>query len=557
MCYHYSMKDKKLRKEDLVKMQPDELAALVLNLTSIVQTQNEEIAELKELVKLKTAERYCPSSEQIGWLFQELEILDTVLSSQPEPDQTTEVAAHSRKVRERVNACSAPADAPICDVFHTEGAADSIVGKDGIVLTRVEDKIIDKLAMIPRKMVVERHHYPQYKALDVDAGKDGKKVLLPAKTSALGASPSLVAGVVVSKFDDHLPLYRQEEIFRREGYFLSRQKLASWVITYYEQLLPFIDYLKKRIYRSAFISKDETRVSVLNVKGPSGKVSKNGFMYITIGDTYDVQTRKTHSLVLLDYIQGRSREVLFEDMGKYGYTFHLMTDGLKGYLSYDKHCVCWVHAVRQLKKILKLNKHDIHALAILKEAAKLYDIDEQYRKMLRCGEIPVGQFLATRKKESEEVIDNIYAMADNIRSLYSPKGAMGKALDYLDTYKQYMKTYLDVVEATPSNNACEVVAKSFACGRKNWLFAQSVDGADASAFFYSIIETAKRASINPMDYVEALCTFGPGCSTDEQWEALLPWKIDLSRLDEVRERRFAAKADPGRTSPYNFVGATR
>jgi transposase len=274
------MKDKKLRKEDLVKMQPDELAALVLNLTSIVQTQNEEIAELKELVKLKTAERYCPSSEQIGWLFQELEILDTVLSSQPEPDQTTEVAAHSRKVRERVNACSAPADAPICDVFHTEGAADTIVGKDGIVLTRVEDKIIDKLAMIPRKMVVERHHYPQYKALDVDAGKDGKKVLLPAKTSALGASPSLVAGVVVSKFDDHLPLYRQEEIFRREGYFLSRQKLASWVITYYEQMLPFIDYLKKRIYRSAFISKDETRVSVLNVKGPSGKVSKNGFMYI-------------------------------------------------------------------------------------------------------------------------------------------------------------------------------------------------------------------------------------------------------------------------------------
>ena len=551
------MIEKKLRKEDLVKMQPDELAALVLNLTSIVQTQNEEIAELKELVKLKTAERYCPSSEQMGWLFQELEILDSVLSSQPEPDQTTEVAAHSRKVRQRVNACSAPADAPICDVFHTEGAADTLVGKDGIVLSRVEDKIIDKLAMIPRKMVVERHHYPQYKALDVDAGKDGKRVLLPARTSALGASPSLVAGVVVSKFDDHLPLYRQEEIFRREGYFLSRQKLASWVISYYEQLLPFMGYFKKRVYRSAFLSKDETNVSVLDVRGPTGKVSKSGFMYITIGDTYDEQTRKTHSLVLLDYIQGRSREVLFEDIGKYNYTSHLMTDGLKGYLSYEKHCVCWVHAVRQLKKILKLNKHDVNALRIVKEVAKLYDIDEQYRKMLRCGEISVGQFLAARKQESEQVIDKVYAMAEETRRQYAPKGAMGKALDYLDTYKPYMRTYLDVVEATPSNNACELVAKAFATGRKNWLFSQSVDGADASAFFYSMIETAKRQALNPLDYVEALCTFGPGCSTDEQWESLLPWKIDLSRLDEVRKRRLAAKADPERTSPYNFVGATR
>nr|WP_321295836.1 IS66 family transposase [uncultured Sphaerochaeta sp.] len=551
------MIEKKLRKEDLVKMQPDELAALVLNLTSIVQTQNEEIAELKELVKLKTAERYCPSSEQMGWLFQELEILDSVLSSQPEPDQTTEVAAHSRKVRERVNACSAPADAPVCDVFHTEGAADTLVGKDGIVLTRVEDKIIDKLAMIPRKMVVERHHYPQYKALDVDAGKDGKRVLLPAKTSALGASPSLVAGVVVSKFDDHLPLYRQEEIFRREGYFLSRQKLASWVITYYEQLLPFMGYFKKRVYRSAFLSKDETNVSVLDVRGPTGKVSKSGFMYITIGDSYDEQTRKTHSLVLLDYIQGRSREVLFEDIGKYNYTSHLMTDGLKGYLSYDKHCVCWVHAVRQLKKILKINKHDVNALRIVKEVAKLYDIDEQYRKKLHSGELSADQFLAARKQESGQVIDSVYAMADETRRQYAPKGAMGKALDYLDTYKPYMRTYLDVVEATPSNNACELVAKAFATGRKNWLFSQSVDGADASAFFYSMIETAKRQALNPLDYVEALCTFGPGCSTDEQWEALLPWKIDLSRLDEVRKRRLAAKADPGRISPYSFVGATR
>ena len=447
---------------------------------------------------------------------------------------------------------------PVCDEFHTGEAKDLIAGTDGIAYKRVEDKVIDKIAIVPRKVVVERHHYPQYRTIGVEADRDtNKKILFPSKTSTLGASPSLVASVLVSKFDDHLPLYRQEEIFRREGFFLSRQKLASWVITYYEELLPFIEYFKRQVYCSAFMGKDETKVSVLNVKGPSGKPSKNGFMYITVGDTYDPEKRKTRSLVLLDYIQGRARDVLFEDIRQYKYNSYLMTDGLKGYLPYAKHCVCWVHAVRQLKQILKIDKKNTHALELVKEVAKLYDIDSECRKRLLSGDIGTSEFLDSRKKDSVDVIANVFGMIEDIRGQYSLTGAMGKALNYLETYKPNLSTYLEVVEATPSNNFCEIVAKSFALGRGNWLFCQSVDGADASAFFYSLIETAKRSGLNPMDYVEAVCTFGPGCKTDEQWEALLPDKIDLGMLAEKRHRRLAAKPDPSRTTPYNFVGASR
>jgi len=537
-------------------MPREELAGLVLNLSSIVQAQQEEIANLKELYKLRTAERYTPSSEQMGWLFEELEILDAVLESTPE-EEPTEIAGHKRKKRKRINACSAPADTPVCDILHTEDAPETITDKDGIAYKRVEDKIINKVAIIPRKIVVERHHYPQYRTMEVEAEGKNKKVLHLTKTAALGASPSLVASVVVSKFDDHLPLYRQEEIFRREGFFLSRQKLANWVITYYDELMPFITYFKRQVYNSAFMSKDETKVSVLNVKGPSGKPSKNGFMYITIGDTYNADTKKTRSLVLLDYIQGRARDVLFEDIKKYGYNDYLMTDGLKGYLPYEKHCVCWVHAIRQFKQILKINKKNSHAANVIKEVAKLYEIDREYRQKLLAEIIQTDEFLAIRKKKSLDVIETVYTLVDEIRDFYSPKGAMGKAINYLDTYKPYLDTYLDVVEATPSNNACEIIAKSFATGRKNWLFSQSVDGADASAFFYSLIETAKRSNLNPMDYVEAICTFGPSCKTDAEWEALLPDTINLARLEQIRNKRFAAKSDPNRTTVYNFVGATR
>lgn len=554
------MKTGKITKEDLMKMDKEEMASLVINLSSIIQAQSEEIANLKELYKLKTAERYIPSSEQMGWLFQELEILDAVLAMGPQEEETSEVASHTRKKRKRLNACTAPADTPVCDVFHNEDATESIVGKDGIAYKRVEDKVVDKIAIIPRKVVVERHHYPQYKTVDVDAGQDNNKIILyPSASAALGASPSIVSDVVLSKFDDHLPLYRQEEIFAREGFFLSRQKLASWVIRYYEDLLPFASYYRKQVYQSAFLSKDETRVTVLDVKGSTGKPSTNGFMYITIADTFDEATGNTRSLVLLDYIQGRSREVLFEDIERYGYRGYLLTDGLNGYLSYpsDKHCVCWVHAVRKLKQLLKVNKKNVHALRIINEAAKLYKIDERYRKMLKSKEIDAETFLSLRREESERVIDTIYEIVDEVRQFYSHAGAIGDAVSYLENYRIYMKNYLDVVEATPSTNANERVAKSFALGRRNWLFAQTVDGADASAFFFSIIETAKRAGLRADDYLEAICTFGPGTKSEAEWEALMPDKVDLARLIEWRERRLNAKPDSNREKPYHFVGATR
>jgi transposase len=554
------MKTGKITKEDLMKMDKEEMASLVINLSSIIQAQSEEIANLKELYKLKTAERYIPSSEQMGWLFQELEILDAVLAMGPQEEETSEVASHTRKKRKRLNACTAPADTPVCDVFHNEDATESIVGKDGIAYKRVEDKVVDKIAIIPRKVVVERHHYPQYKTVDVDAGQDNNKIILyPSASAALGASPSIVSDVVLSKFDDHLPLYRQEEIFAREGFFLSRQKLASWVIRYYEDLLPFASYYRKQVYQSAFLSKDETRVTVLDVKGSTGKPSTNGFMYITIADTFDEATGNTRSLVLLDYIQGRSREVLFEDIERYGYRGYLLTDVLNGYLSYpsDKHCVCWVHAVRKLKQLLKVNKKNVHALRIINEAAKLYKIDERYRKMLKSKEIDAETFLSLRREESEKVIDTIYEIVDEVRQFYSHAGAIGDAVSYLENYRIYMKNYLDVVEATPSTNANERVAKSFALGRRNWLFAQTVDGADASAFFFSIIETAKRAGLRADDYLEAICTFGPGTKSEAEWEALMPDKVDLARLNEWRERRLNAKPDSNREKPYHFVGATR
>ena len=550
------MNKKRTTKTDLLEMNHEQLVRLVLDLTSVVHSQRDEIDRLQEIARLRTAEKYVPSTEQMGYLFEELELLDSVLEEEvKETLEEVTVAAHTRQQRKRLNACIAPANTPIVDVYHDKDAPATIV-KDDIIYDRIEDKIIDKLAIIPRHYAVERNHYPQYRARDVEAPK---LIIGLGGAANIGGAPSLVANTIVSKFDDHLPLYRQEEIFRREGIFLSRQKLASWVITYYDHLLPFAAFFKRQLYESNLISKDETKIQVLDVRGPNGKPSKSGFMYITIGETYDPDTKRTRTLVMLDYIQGRSRAILFEDINNYGYDGYLMTDGLAGYLSYpqEKHGVCWVHAVRKFKAILKDNAKIVQAARVVALVAKLFTIEKNLRAQLHEGVIDSEAFLTLRREQSQIVIDSVFEEVEQFRDDFSPKGAMGKAIAYLDNYKSYLNVYLDVLEATPSTNNVERIAKAFATGRKNWLFSETVDGADASAFFYSLVETAKFSNIDPLDYVEAICTFGIYARSEEEWMALLPDRIDLAALYERRANLASAKADPTRTKPYHFVGHTR
>ena len=102
------------------------------------------------------------------------------------------------------------------------------------------------------------------------------------------------------------------------------------------------------------------------------------------------------------------------------------------------------------------------------------------------------------------------------------------------------------------------IAKCWATGRKSWLFSESVDGADASSFFMSLIETAKRANVATDDYIEYVLTFAPYGSNDEkEWEKMLPWNIDVKRLEEHRALVATAKPDPDRTEPYILCGNSR
>ena len=429
----------------------------------------DENLELKELKKLYETSPFTPSSEQMMYLFQEVEALDEMDRKNLEKIHVDSYEKAARKKRE---CTQLPAGTPVYDVDHTEGSPDTIE-LDGILFNRIEDKVVEKVATIPASQVIERHHYAQYAPADVyDKSLKHEVRFLNPVVDKIAASPSFIADIVIAKYDDALPLYRQEEIYARNGFKVSRQKMAGWVIKFYEQLMPLEKLMKKRIYSSNLVLKDETPITVLDLKGPNGKPSKNQFMHVTVGSSFDDEERRLHELVLFEYKQGRSIPLLVEDLKNFNFQGYLMSDGLKGYRHYDeaKHANCWVHAVRQIKKVLQNDKNCKQAKVLIGLFQQLYKIEDKYRDAFNAELITKEEFLEERKFYCTKVIDNFIRYAYTVKDDFSASSMMGKGLQYIFDYQHNLPVYLDVFEATPDNNRCERCCKTFAVGRNYVLY---------------------------------------------------------------------------------------
>ncbi|MGN0991607.1 MAG: IS66 family transposase, partial [Candidatus Ventricola sp.] len=448
------------------------------------------VAELTEFKKLANAEKYTPSSEAIQGLFPELEVMITY--AEPAGDEKSadggEAKKEGRPRKKRTPNLVLPANADVAIIDNTIGVPDTKT-EDGTDYERGEDEVILKLGYTPAKRKVVKLINPTW--VPVGQPEDGEVEKMVDfendKIDALACDASTVANIVVSKFDDHIPLYRYSEICAREGVDLSRQTISNWLQTYYGELADFDNYFSDQVFRMNAINQDETRVEVLDVRTASGKVSSSSSVTIRVGTTFDEEKRQYRRIVSMGYSNGKSREKLFDGFGRLHYHGPLLTDGLAGYLDekmfpQKMHAVCWVHAVRHFKKYAKLNPSNGTVMELLVKHAELYRIEDSCRARLESGKISTEEFLSERKCMAKPVIDGIYKLIDEKYPLYVVNDELGKGLAYLREYKDNLYVYLDHVELTPDNNICERTAKAFATGRKNWLFAKSVDGIDASCF---------------------------------------------------------------------------
>jgi transposase len=333
-------------------------------------------------------------------------------------------------------------------------------------------------------------------------------------------TPSFLATIAVQKFEDALPLYRQAKIYKnRFGMPFSDTTLSNWMINASVVLSFFMQRLQDRLLENEYIQADETTLQV--VKAHKAKPTKKSYIWLGVG-------KDKYKVVYMHYATNRSSVVplaLFK-----GFSGYLQTDGYAGYNSVVAendmtHLACWAHARRKFADIVKSGVSDLQSKIYAEEAIilirKLYKIEKEIK------DDPPDKKLIIRKEKSQPIIDTIRAWIDT--KFFKAQilgGAISKAFIYLNNQFPKLKVYLTDGRLDIDNNGAENHIRPMVLGRKNWLFATSVKGAEAIATWYTIIETAKANGLDPYHYLKYIMTEIPYYQRDNRdIEPLLPWNV--------------------------------
>ena len=473
-------------------------------------------AHLQEQLNLALARRYAARSEvspdQIR-LFDEAERDVAAAEVLPEAPETetpgTRVAEHTRQ---RPGRRPLPEALPRVVVVHTLPESERICPHDGQQLAAIGVVTSEQLDLIPARIQVLRHERTQYACA---CGQCIKTAPLPAQPIPKSmASPGLLAHIAVSKYQDALPLYRQEQILTRIGIDLPRATLASWMIQAGILIQPLINLLRDRLLAYDLIQMDETPVQVL--KEPGKSAQSQSYLWVQRGGPPGLP------VVLFDYDPGRGAQVPIRLLE--GFKGFLQTDGYDAYNAVVQaqgltHAGCLAHARRKFDEVLKAQgKHRRPGLAEagLQQIQKLYAVEKAVRTAT-----PETRY-AYRQEHARPLWTALRSWLEAARPQVPPQMALGKALAYLHHEWDKLIVYLGDGRLEIDNNRTENAIRPFVIGRRNWLFSDSVRGVKASANLYSLIESAKACGLEPYAYLRRVFTELPQAQTVETLEALLP-----------------------------------
>lgn len=316
--------------------------------------------------------------------------------------------------------------------------------------------------------------------------------------------PGLLASIIVSKYCDHLPLHRQEEIFLRDGVIVPRQRMCDWIGEVVKILAPLHDVLLCEILQSPYVQADETPIDVQDRSQENNLA--HGYFWAVL---------KPPNLVYFRYAASRSKDVanaLFKD-----YRGTVQTDLYAGYneIYLPDTCqrlACLAHVRRKFVEIEKLASKD--SQVVLKLIAQIYKIENDIKKL------DAEPKLAMRKTRTAKVLGELHKYLTSWHERTLPRSPIVNAIEYA------LKQWSEIVRVTESpkfevdNNGIERQIRPIAVGRKNWLFAGSHDGADRAAVLYSLINSCKLNKVNPFEYIRDVIFRAPGASEDELYQLL-------------------------------------
>ncbi|WP_163341003.1 IS66 family transposase [Desulfopila sp. IMCC35008] len=508
---------------------PDELKRIICELqdshAAEVHLLQEQVRHLYDKLFGRKSEksRYGEESPQLP------------LFDMPEPDpdaeaeETVEVEQHTRRKRGRK---PLPDNLPRVEIVHDIDEQEKIC-HCGAELSRIGEEVSEKLDIIPAVIQVVRHIRPKYSCKNCEnvAEKGPTVKVAPAPLQLIPkaiASGGLMAHILTAKFVDSLPFYRQERQFDRLGADISRATMCRWAMRVAEACIPLKALLRQEILSGPLINADETTVQVL--KEPGKPANSTSYMWVFRGGPVRAPS------FYFQYHQTRAKGVAIDFLE--GYKGVVQTDGYAGYDFLDEktdvaHLGCWAHARRKFmeakkargKNSKKTGGPDV-ALQFIKD---LYRIERRAQKQ----NLSAYALSDLRQKEAKPILEKMHAWLIKKSMHLVPKSLLGKAVAYALNQWNRLKCYIDFPFATPDNNLAENAIRPFCVGRRNWLFAGTPAGAEASATIYSLVETAKANSLEPYRYLRYLFERVPVAQTVEDYKQLMPGYLTPEMLEEV------------------------
>ncbi|GAC1651857.1 MAG: IS66 family transposase [Acidobacteriaceae bacterium] len=516
----------------------DERAIEILRL----QAENQH---LREKLGLSVRRLFGPSSErritgQEALLFNEAEA--EAVPNAPEP--LTQVAAYVRAKKKSGQRALQLGGLAIEEVVHELPAEEQVCPQCAGHLHHMGEEERVEIQIIPAQITVVKHLRAKYtcRSCQKEAEKTPvlAKPLPPTAFPGSLASPSAVAYLMYEKYVQGCPLYRQEKDFERMGFPLSRQTMANWVIAGACLLDRVYVKLQERLLKEEILHADETLLQVLNE--PGRPPSARSFMWLYRTGRYGPP------IVLYDYQPTRGRE----HPSKYlkDFTGYLQVDGYPGYEKLPNITLagCWAHARRKFVDALALLPAEKRTKGGTKAHEGLAFCDRLFALERELHEAAPQDRHLGREQRSRPVLAAFRTWLDQTAIDALPKSPIGEAVSYCIRQWSKLTAFLEDGRLEIDNNRAERSIKPFVTGRKNWLFANTPTGADASATVYSIVETAKENNLDPLKYLTFLFEQLPlvGASKDKRLDALMPWADEAQTACKITSPSSKQESSPTR-----------
>lgn len=525
---------------ELNNLSREELITIILGMQGQLDALNENIEKLIEQVRLANQHRFGRHTETIksieGQLsfFDEADALYNPLVQEPDVEDVLPRKAKKKKAKgqREEDLRDFPEDIipthtvsrEVLDAFYGEGN-----------WRQMPSETYKRLRHEPESWTVEVH------TVDVFVGTDGEhqdEFMRGDRPKDLFrgsiATPSLVASILNVKYVNSAPLHRIEQEFSRNGVNISRQTMSNWVIgSANRYFTPLVECMKKELLKLPVTQSDETPTQVIRDDRNPGSKS-----YMWVHRSGEFYTERP--VVIYEYQKGRNHELplaFYQD-----YEGILVTDGLSQYHLIEKklrgltNANCWAHARRDYADAIKIaDKSNPDAVRRSVAYQALSRISQIYKLEGALKDLSAEERLRERQNTIKPLVEEYFAWvkAQFENTTVPPKGKTAEGLKYSINQEKYLKVFLTDGNVPIDNSASERAIRTFCIGKKNWMFHDSVMGAQASAIIYSISETAKLNNLRPYYYFKHLLTELPklcdekGNIDSANLESLLPWAKEL------------------------------